>query len=289
MRNGQKMHRLTTRVTMVAGVVALLLAVAVATVGVFRFGQDLEVNLWAGVAGLFLDIAVAALVINVLTRIEIHRRWHASYHALSGRFAACYVAAMRLFYIRLGPTAYEANESRIPEFIEIFKLHLDDLRSNLEAFATLLEPDTYAECRAIEQRLWRLLIHIQLDVPIAHDRDVNIMRAVARHVSGFIRRHDPQKYDDTLRAVSREMADIPLSRSDHLSSAVVAEKAWEYRQGTQVRVNSTLPELSGVSSVVEDYRGRHDLPYFLIDMVILNRALGGVESENASASPGPRF
>ncbi|NMO88658.1 hypothetical protein [Actinomycetospora sp. TBRC 11914] len=275
--------------TMVAGVVALVLAVAVAIVGLFRFGRDLEANLWAGVAGLFLDIAVAALVINVLTRIEIRRRWHASYHALSGRFAACYVAAMRLFYIRIGPSVREANESRMPEFIEIFKLHLDDLRSNLEAFATLLEPDTYAECRAIEQRLWRLLIQIQLDVSIAHDRDVNIMRAVGRHISGFIRRHDFEKYDETLRAVSREMTDIPLSRAEHLCSAVVAEKAWGYRLTTQTRVNCALPELSGVSSIVQDYRGRHDLPYFLIDIVILNQALGGEESASASAGSGSGF
>jgi hypothetical protein len=196
---------------------------------------------------------------------------------------------MRLFYICIGPLAREADESRIPEFIEIFKLHLDDLRSNLEAFATLLEPDTYAECRAIEQRLWRLLIHIELGVSIAHDRDVNIMRAVGRHISGFIRGHDSRKYDETLKAVSREMADIPLSRTDHLCSAVVAEKAWEYRLSTQTRVNRTLPELSGVSSIVQDYRGRHDLPYFLIDMVILNQALGGEESASASAGSGPGF
>lgn len=283
------MHRLTTRVTMVAGVIALLLAVAVATVGLFRFGRDLETNLWAGVAGLFLDIAVAALVINVLTRIEIRRRWHASYHALSGRFTACYVAGIRLFYIRIGRSAHEADESQVPEFIEIFKLHLDDLRSNLEAFATLLEPDTYAECRAIEQRLWRLLIHIQLGTTIAHDRDVNIMRAVGRHISDFIRRYDSEKYDDTLRAVSQEMTDIPLSRADHLCSPGVAEKACEYRLATQTRVNCRLPELSGVSSIVQDYRGRHDLPYFLIDMVILNQALGGAESESASAGRGSGF
>ena len=279
------MHRLTTRITMVAGVVALLLAVAVTTVGLFRFGRDLEVNLWAGVVGLFLDLAVAALVINVLARIETNRRWQASYHALSGRFAACYVAAMRLFYVHMAPSVHKANESQIPEFIKIFKLHLEDLRSNLEAFATLLDPDTYAECRAIEQRFWRLLIQIELGVPIAHDRDVNIMRAVGRHISDFIRRHDFRKYDETLRAVSQEMTNIPLGRADHLCSAVVAETAWEYRQTTQTRVNGRLPELSGVVSIVQDYRGRHYLPYFLIDIAILKQALGGAESTSVGVGP----
>src|SRR5437773_11911649 len=89
-----------TRMLPLSGVLALLLGLIVAAVGIVLYGSGMTTNLLAGSADLLIGIAVAILVVDRINRSNIKRQWTVAYQALHGLLAATFVDVMRLFYVQ---------------------------------------------------------------------------------------------------------------------------------------------------------------------------------------------
>jgi hypothetical protein len=137
----------------IAGTVASALAATWAVSGFALYGSEMTPNLLAELAGVSLEVAVAALVIHgVMSRYQ-RRQWDFAYQALADRVAESFVDVMRLLSVRLTTEALVVNGDRYGLFVTTAQEHLADLRSHIEGASTALDPRTHQLCRKIERRL----------------------------------------------------------------------------------------------------------------------------------------
>jgi hypothetical protein len=82
---------ITKRMLPLSGLLALLLGLIVATVGIILYGSGMTTNLLAGSADLLVGVAVAILVVDRINRSNLRRQWMVAYQALHGLLASCYI------------------------------------------------------------------------------------------------------------------------------------------------------------------------------------------------------
>jgi hypothetical protein len=135
------------------GMSALALAAILVTVGFLLFGKDMGPHTIATAAGILGEAALVVLVLDRMANSQRKREWNFVGAVVSHGVAACMVDVVRLCCIRWSPQAYGANIARYGEFVQIARLHIMNLRSNLEGLALGAEPESYKQARRIEFRL----------------------------------------------------------------------------------------------------------------------------------------
>ena len=179
--------------TLVA-VVALILAVACGIAGWLVFGQDMTVNVISGLMELLLGVAVAVFIVDRLERRHRRREWTAAYAAINGLLAAAFVDVMRLLFVQVA-SHYAGDKARYPEFLELARFHCTALRSAIEGFATVLEPDSHRGFRSIEFRLsWLTQKLSDRQVAPAGEAYLHQMQQIAADITQFLSREADPKY-----------------------------------------------------------------------------------------------
>lgn len=178
----------TTRAALYGGASALLLGVGLAVAGVLAYGSNMTANLLAGFAGAAVEIAVAVLIIDRVTAARRRRQWAFAYDAMSDRLAVTFVDVMRILWIKFSEAAAAVNEERMPYFEQLAHLHLAELRSNIEGFATALEPRSHDLCRRVDRRLsWAIAQMIELPSGSVRQREmVGLMRETGELLIEFL-------------------------------------------------------------------------------------------------------
>jgi hypothetical protein len=136
-----------------AGAVAFLLALAWSAIGLLLYGQDMTPNLLAELAGVSVEVAVAALIVDRLMSRHQRQQWDFAYRALAKQASEAFVDVMRLVDVRGSAAALPANLPRYGYFVQLGEQHLGDLRSHIESSATALDPHTHEQYRRVERRL----------------------------------------------------------------------------------------------------------------------------------------
>lgn len=183
-------------------VAALALSVLLGSIGLALYGVAVGTNLLAGACDLLMGIAVATFVVDRVNRSSSSRQWQAAYRALHGLLAASFVDVMRLLNIYQSNQAYQANIGRYAEFVEMARMHVDDLRGTIQGFAAVIEPSSYALCRTAERRLaWLVRV---LSVPKAGPGEclgeLRLMAATGKLLAQFIEGEDGQRYSAAVDA-----------------------------------------------------------------------------------------
>ncbi len=138
---------------LIAGSVALALALVWSAIGLVLYGQDMTPNLLAELAGVSVEVAVAALIVDRLMSRHQRQQWDFAYRALAKQASEAFVDVMRLVDVRGSVAALQANLSRYEFFVQLGEQHLGDLRSHIESSATALDPHTHEQYRRVERRL----------------------------------------------------------------------------------------------------------------------------------------
>lgn len=145
--------RIAPRPLRLAGISALALAVILLITGFTLYGAEMGPHTIATAAGI---LGEAALVVLVLDRVADSQRkhdWNFVQTLVGHGVAACMVDIVRLCCVRWSPRSYNANIDRYGEFVQIARLDVANLRSNLEGLALIAEPESYEQARRIERRL----------------------------------------------------------------------------------------------------------------------------------------
>lgn len=260
----------TKRMLPLSGVLALLLGLIVATVGIILYGSGMTTNLLAGSADLLIGIAIAILVVDRINRSNLRRQWTAAYQALHGLLAATFVDVMRLFYVQSSPGAWAANASRYEDAIDLATLHVGSLRSTIEGFSATLDPDDYATCRKVEQRLaWMVSRLSKLSSIGVMDRGaLELMAATSATLAEFIEKEKDQRYVAAARTAEDALDQCGFRGI--ATSDLVPDEIWHYRFACQnyILEQNEFP-LSSQRTIMDDIDNELAIYYFALDRSLL--------------------
>jgi hypothetical protein len=136
-----------------AGISALALAAILIIIGFILYGAEMGPHTVATAAGILGEAALVVLVLDRVADTQRKHEWNFVRTLVSHGVAACMVDIVRLCCVRWSPKAYSANIDRYCEFVQIARLDVTSLRSNLEGLALSAEPESYKQARRIERRL----------------------------------------------------------------------------------------------------------------------------------------
>jgi hypothetical protein len=136
-----------------AGISALALAATLIILGFGLYGAEMGPHTIATAAGILGEVALVVLVLDRVANAQRKREWNFIQTLIGHGIAACMVDIVRLCGVRWSPRAYSANIDRYGEFVQIARLDVVNLRSNLEGLALIAEPMSYGQARRIERRL----------------------------------------------------------------------------------------------------------------------------------------
>jgi hypothetical protein len=138
-----------------AGVAAVLTAVSFAV-----YGGEMGPHIIATVIAVLGEAALVVLVLDRVAKAQERKDWHFVEAVVCQGIAACMVDVVRLCAVRWNPLAFQVNIGRYYEFLETLRLHVADLRSNLEGLALGAEPHVYQQARLIERRVAWISSHL---------------------------------------------------------------------------------------------------------------------------------
>jgi hypothetical protein len=136
-----------------AGMSALALAAILIIIGFILYGAEMGPHTIATVAGILGEAALVVLVLDRVANTQRKHEWNFVQTLISHGVAACMVDIVRLCSVRWSPRVYSASIDRYGEFVQIARLDVVNLRSNLEGLALIAEPKSYEQARRIERRL----------------------------------------------------------------------------------------------------------------------------------------
>jgi hypothetical protein len=136
-----------------AGISALALAAVLIIIGFILYGAEMGPHTIAIAAGILGEAALVVLVLDRVADTQRKHDWNFVRTLVSHGIAACMVDTVRLCCVRWSPLAYNADIDRYREFVQIARLDVANLRSNLEGLALIAEPRSYEQARRIERRL----------------------------------------------------------------------------------------------------------------------------------------
>jgi len=164
----------------VSGLAAFLLGLSAIAFSLLLFPEQMMPNLLSEAAGVLLEISLVILIVDRLGTRQRRRDWAFAHRAVSQRMAAAMVDVVRLLSVKANDSAYAANKDRISEFVEMGRLHLDDLGNNITALASFAEPDQYEKARIIELNLSWLLRMLSRSLSLATRTGAREMSAAQR-------------------------------------------------------------------------------------------------------------
>jgi len=254
----------------VTAAAALALSVMVGGIGLALYGVAVGTNLLAGACDLLMGIAVATFVLDRINRSSSSRQWRAAYRALHGLLAASFVDVMRLLNTYQSAEAYQGNIGRYAEFVEMARMHVDDLRGTIQGFAAVIEPSSYALCRTAERRLtWLVRV---LSVPRKGPGDcreeLRLMAATGKLLAQFIAGEDAERYSTAV-----DSAGIALRECGFAPDGTVWAGPWEvlqFRLPAQSQMIRDNPGLAVASpGIYYDADNELAMYYFALDQRLL--------------------
>jgi hypothetical protein len=255
-------------------VTALALGFIIVIIGLKIYGATVGTNLLAGASDLLVGIAVATFIIERVDRVHIRRQWLTAYQALNGLLATTFVDVMRLLTVHSSVEAYKANINRYGEFVDIARLHTEDLRGTIQGFASVLDPTLHTRCRNIERRLsW--MVHTlagNRGSPIIHPHELTFMAATGKLLAEFIAREDNNRY-----ATAAASADTALRDCGFILSHPGADpgEVMRYRFAAQTKMIENDDQLPPhVPGIYYDVDNELAMYYFALDQILLT-ALDG--------------
>src|SRR6476469_9036548 len=254
------------RIVLITGIVALLLGILIAIIGLIVYGVSVGTNLLAGASDLLISIAVATFIIDRINHANSRRQWLAAYHALHGLVAAAFVDVMRLLYVYSDEKAYAANVSRYEEFVDIANMHVNDLRGTVQGFAAVIDPPAYTLCRTVERRLsWMVrTLSVNRGRPGVYARELELMATTGKLLAEFIASEDSGRYSAAVHSAETALLACGFTPDRRMGSA--PEEVMRYRlpaQSRMIRSNSNLePRVRGIYYDIDNELAMY---YFALD------------------------
>jgi hypothetical protein len=270
-----------SRIVPITGVTALLFGIIIAVIGLEAYGVSVGTNLLAGASDLLISIAVATFIIERIDRVNTRRQWLTAYRALHGLLAAAFVDVMRLLSVYSSIEAYEGNMNRYTEFVGIATLHVEDLRSTAQGFASVLDPAVHTLCRTIERRLSWMVHTLAVDRggPGLRPHELIFMAATGKFLAEFIAKEDNHRYSTAVHSAEVALRDCGFTPS-RLAGSDLGEMM-RYRMSAQSRMienNSHL--LPRVSGIYYDVDNELAIYYFALDQMLLTVINSAIASGN---------
>jgi hypothetical protein len=146
-------ERLSAHEYLWLGLLALLLSAGLAALSFVVYGKEMGPHIFATIIGILGEAALVVLVLDRMSSSQRRREWRFVGTVVSHGVAACMVDLVRLYVIRWSSRAYRVNSARYDEFVQMLRLHLANLQSNLEGLALGAQPSAYEQARQIERRI----------------------------------------------------------------------------------------------------------------------------------------
>lgn len=248
---------------------ALILAIICGIAGWLVFGESMTVNVLSGLMDLLLGIAVAVFIIDRLEKRHRRREWAAAYSAINGLLSAAFVDVMRLLYVHVA-SYYKEDEARYPEFVELARFHCTALRSAIEGFATVLDPDSHRGFRTIEFRLsWLTQKLSEPEISRPGEEYLRRMNEIAGPIAEFLEQQGEPEYmraREAARILTRRLLEVDSVKSGFIGAITVRYQA-------QARL---LQELDIVRPsgryIFDDIDNDIAIAYFALDHELLSTA-----------------
>jgi hypothetical protein len=261
------------------GAVALLLSLLLGGVGLALYGASVGTNLLAGACDLLMGIAVATFVIDRVNRVSSRRQWEAAYRALHGLLAASFIDVMRLVYVYSSAEAHEVNISRYADFVEMARMHVDDLRGTMQGFSAVIDPSSYALCRTVERRLaWLVrVLSAPKPGPASCLEELRLMAATGKLLAKFIAADDDQRL-----SAARDAAEAALRECGFAADGRAGpQEVLRYRMLAQTQMITDNPSLAvEPRGIYYDADNELAVYYFALDQRLL------AEMDNISSPAG---
>lgn len=260
---------LSAQTLILAGAIAAALAASTAILSVVVFGRDMLPNLVAELSGVLLEIAVIVLIVERISAYQRRRDARFAYDALSKRAAMIFVDIMRLLWVRASAAQMRASGHRHDEFREVAELHLMEYRSNIEGFATSLDPPSHELLRQADRRLsWviRLLQEKPLEA-YGYLEQAELMTETAETIARFLAVGGGPEYAAAQAKASEALrsAEAEVEPGDAL-----ADDFFHKRWRAQTAYLRSFPQSEPAPpNVLSDVDNRLAFGYFTIDRAIL--------------------
>lgn len=203
-----------------------------------------------------------------------------------------FVDVMRLACVAGSPLARSANQSRYSEFVDMADFHLSDFRTQLTRLAADTGIDTLTRCADVERGLAWAILRLRRGPSL--DRSwrafVAELHRIAERVSDLARWLGGEYYVKRIE----EVASIVETETDRVDAATLANTPDAFvtlRFSTQSAVIEHMKSSGGfaIATVRDDIDRRLAIPYFAIDLALLQKAMGVVQTsrESIEGQPNP--
>jgi hypothetical protein len=277
---------LSAQVYLFLGLLALLLSAGLAGLSFVVYGQEMGPHIFAAIFGILGEAALVVLVLDRMANSQKQREWRFVGTVVSHGVAACMVDLTRLYGVRWGLEAYRVNSDRYGEFVQMLRLHLANLESNLEGLALGTEPDVYEQARKIELRVaW--MANYLIDKPISAARprqwEFEIILSTMKLAGKFMQATVAAEFAGNLGKAGDTMVNVGEIESPEKSDAA-ASRFWMLRMGCQNELLRLYPSLKPETLRHDQSAGVgiwYDIDqtlapfYFAIDFMLFDRINGG--------------
>ncbi|GAB2815492.1 hypothetical protein GCM10027176_20200 [Actinoallomurus bryophytorum] len=257
---------------MIAGSVAFLLATGWSIIGLVIYGGEMVPNLIAELAGVSLEVAIVALIVERLMARHQRWQWDFAYRALAKRASEVFVDVVRLVFVHSSNEALHANLPRYGYFVQLAQQHLDELRSHIEGSATALDSSTHEEYRRMERRFsWciRQLLEASTDSNARVDL-YPLLSKIATSVFELLTQVD----GDHRRILSVAESCVATASSSQLAHVEQGGIFTNRLAAQSLLLEELGSEYGQISSIAQDVDCDYSIPYFMIDYLLLAREEG---------------
>jgi hypothetical protein len=226
------------------GLAAIVLAGILTAVGFVIYGNEMGPHFIAVSIGILGEVTVVVLVLDRMASSQKMREWSFVESVVSHGVSACMVDLLRLCGVRWSPASFARNGARYEEFVRIARLHLANLRSNLEGLALGAEPERYEQARRIELRLAWLTDYLSQipDGQRGPGAEYEIILSTMRLTGEFLQATSTAEFRTLFVTAGAIVTALGEIRSPQESDRA-ADKFWDARmraQNEMLRLNPAL-------------------------------------------------
>jgi hypothetical protein len=192
--------------------------------------------------------------------------------------AMAFVDVMRLACVAGSDLARAANESRYSEFVDMADLHLSELRSQVSRLSADTDIDARSKCADVERGLAWALLRLRRGPSLDRSwREFVIeLRRIAERVAALAQTLSGDYYVQR----TEEVASVVQMESNRVDSGDLADSPDSFvtrRFSAQSVVIAHMRERGGfaIATVRDDIDWRLAIPYFAIDLTLLQKATTG--------------
>jgi hypothetical protein len=283
--------RLSGQVYLFLGLLALLLSTGLAALSFVVYGEEMGPHIFATIIGILGEAALVVLVLDRMANSQKRREWRFVGTVVSHGVAACMVDLMRLYGTRWSSEAYRYNSGRYGEFMQMLRLHLANLQSNLEGLALGAEPDVYEQARKIERRVAWMANYLN-DKPPSAARpqlwELEIILSTMKLAGKFMQATVAVEFTGNLIKADDAMTNLRKIESPEESDGA-ADRFWRLRMDSQNELLRLFPSLKPETLHHSQSAGIgiwYDIDqtlapfYFAIDYMLFDRIDGGAATSH---------